>query len=96
LLLYTFDILQDFIVPEPQDPVTLGFEMANARCVVGGAFRMLATVNLYGQAFFHAHEIDYVIPYWMLSSKPELADLTHSQVTPQQFLSIGRAASQLA
>jgi hypothetical protein len=49
--------------------------VANTVCV-------LATINLNGQPFLHAHEIDYVAPYGVLSADSELADLPHPHMTP--------------
>jgi hypothetical protein len=81
LLLYPFDILQDLIVPEPQDSVALGFEIPGPLCV-SEAFSMLTAIDLNHQVLFHAYEIDHVTPYWMLSTKFELGDLAHAHMTP--------------
>ncbi len=43
---------------------------------------MLTAVYLNRQVLLHAYEIDYVTPYWMLSTEFELAGLAHAHVTP--------------
>jgi len=59
----------------------------------GGALRVLSTIDLDGEAFLHAHEIDHILADWKLSSESEFIHLAHSQVSLKQSLGIGSSAS---
>ena len=96
LLLDSFNILQNFIVPEPQDAVTLGFKTLRAPGVISRALCMLPAVNFDGKASFHADEVHNKCCDGMLSAKSVAGELAHSKMTPQQLLCISEIASQPA
>jgi hypothetical protein len=96
LLLDPFNILQDFIVPEPQDAVTPGFKALRAPGVICSALCMLPAINFNGKASFNADEVHNKISDRMLFAKPVAGELTHSKMTPQLLLCVGEIASQAA
>jgi hypothetical protein len=74
----TINVLQDIVVPESQDPVSFGLKMLRAMGVEGSGLSMLTSVNLYGEATFHADKVHHVIANGVLSAKPVTLELTHS------------------
>jgi hypothetical protein len=76
--------------------VTLGLKALCALGIGGSALRVLSAINLDGEALLDANEIDHILPDGILPSELEFSHLAHSQVTPQQSLGVGGAASELA
>jgi hypothetical protein len=76
--------------------VTLGLKSLRAVGIGGRALRVLSAINLDGEALLHANEINYILADGILPSELEFIHLAHSQVTPEQSLGIGRAASEFA
>jgi hypothetical protein len=96
LCLDTFNILQNIVIPEPQNLVTLGFKTLCPLSIGDTTLRVLSAVNLDSEALLYANEIDDILPDGKLPSEFEFTHLAHSQVTPEQALGVGSVASEFA
>jgi hypothetical protein len=65
-----FDILQDFIVPETEDTVSMLCEPSIAHGIAV-AFSVLAAVNLDCEPLLSTHKIDDIGPYRLLTHELE-------------------------
>jgi hypothetical protein len=80
---HALEILEDFIIPESQDPKTLGLEPSIPNFVVFAA-RMMVSVGFNYYFVLETNKIDDVMPKRLLSFD-FYAKIVSSQVFPQYF-----------
>jgi hypothetical protein len=81
-LKYTFDVVEDFIVPESDDRKASALKILRPPIVVVVPFRMLATIQLDDQSPFKAAEVDDERVDLILAVKLQAARSSISQASP--------------
>ena len=88
------EIAEHVVVPEPDDPVTVGIQSSGALAIRGDRARVLPTVDLNDQRARGDAEIRYVTPNRMLT--PRLNRRDHPvQCAPQHPLRFRRIPAQI-
>ena len=88
------DVLQDFVVPKPQDEITAVFEVLGPARVLLPLFNVLATIKLDDQLCSWTAEIDDKSVERHLSPKFQAAEAVVAQLEPQRSFSIGLLPAQ--
>lgn len=86
LFQYCFSLLQNFIIPKPQHPITLSIQKRRPLLVILNLFRMLSTVQFNNQTMLHTDKIDDISAYCLLASEFYSVHPFAAQVTPQFLL----------
>jgi hypothetical protein len=82
--------MENVFICEAQDLVAHTFQPVLSCyifCLLGG-FLMITTINFYNQLLLKTNKIDYIVAYYMLSSKSRPKFLL-SLMIPQKFFCIG-------
>ena len=80
-----FDVLKDFVVPEPQDSETFYFQPMRALGVLLNLVGVLSAVEFNDQACGEANEIHDVIADGRLSAEFETVRLPKAEPSPKPF-----------
>ena len=91
---YSFDVLQDVIVPEADEPMALVLKPSCSfivPCLLSG---MLPSIDFDDEALLHAEKIDDITAQRALAAKLMAAKLPVTQVTPEQCFRIRPVAAQ--
>ncbi len=91
---HTFNIGQNFIIPEPHYSEPLGIQPTGPFFIFFLFCRMLATVGFYDQLFVVADEIDDKPPDLFLPAKFEAIHLPGTQMLPEQTFSISGISAE--
>lgn len=89
----TFEVLEDVVVPEPDDAKSVRFEPCSSLGVGFGALSMLSAVDFDDEALAQGTEIDDVTTEGMLAAKPYASDLAPSNGPPEATLGVGKVSS---
>jgi hypothetical protein len=89
-------IVQNRVVPEPQEPVALAFQELSAAHLLLRQEIMLAAIDLDDQSCRVADEVGYKPADWHLTAKPVPVGLPQSQHLPEPYLGFGHLAAENA
>jgi len=78
---YCADILQHFIIPEPQN-LKSGILQASVANLIAFAFKMLPTIYFNNQVLFQTNKIQHIIQIGMLATKFAARQLPPTQPLP--------------
>src|SRR5215469_959408 len=87
-------IVQNLVVPEPQDAVALAFQELSAAHLLLRLEIMLAAIDLDDQSCPVADVVGYKPPDWHLTAKPVPFGLPQSQHLPEPYLGFGHLAAE--
>jgi len=89
-------ILEQFVVPQPNDSKAFVVKSSGARDVVRAciSFRVLSPVELYNKPAIKANEVNNVPAERHLSAKLEIREAPPAEFRPKQTLSVGLVVTQ--
>ena len=82
-LQYRLDIIQDFMIPKPENAVAHSFQMLGSGRVLFFLIGMLPAVRFYDELRLETREVDDVRLDHQLASELKASQSAISQVTPQ-------------
>ena len=88
-----FDLFEDFIIPETQDPKPQFAQMGIALDIPGGV-RMLPSIHSDNQSSLDTHEISDAGADRTLAPEPVPSKLPMAHASPQHAFGVGRFPSQ--
>ena len=86
LFQYCFGLLQNFIIPKSQHPITLSIQKRRPPLVILNLLRMLSAVQFNNQTILHTDKIDDISAYCLLASEFYSVQPFAAQVMPQFLL----------
>src|SRR5690606_22057597 len=84
------------VIPEPQHPEPLPFQIMGPCSVISSALDMLPTIGFDHQSLLQAHEGDVVAPDPMLATELEPSQPAIAQEVPEALLGFGGGFAKLA
>jgi hypothetical protein len=93
---HALGIVQNLVVPEPQDAVALAFQELSAAHLLLRQEIMLAAIDLDDQSCGVADEVGYKPADRHLAAKPVPFGLPQSQHLPEPYLGFGHLAAEYA
>jgi len=93
LFQHRLDIIQDFVIPKPQDAVAQSFQMLGSGRVLFFLIGMLPAVGFYDELRLETGEVNDVRFDRQLASELEASQSAISQATPQQSFGVRCAAA---
>jgi hypothetical protein len=85
-------LIQNLVIPKPQDSKSLSFKPGRSRLIVFSCVPMLPAVDFDNQPCLQAHKIDNVGPKRMLAAKAQSRNLAPAQLLPKHPLRIRHGA----
>ena len=77
-------ISENFVVPETENPVALGYQFLISGLITILSLSVLTAVKLDGKTRRDACEVDHIPTNRMLTSEPTAGDLATSESTPEK------------